>query len=225
MSDTAPEGAVPSASSGGGGAGLRPAGADAGRGRGRRLLILAEGFSSDPHHGKTGSRRAPLPARAGRRDPRLDACRRDPGGIPDRRLRRGGPGLRADYRARRRRDHRRALPACVAQPGRGLHRGRPRHRERPPRVHLRRSRARGARRPSRSRAARPPEAAGGTGHPDGRQPHPRSKRRTHGGLGLRDREDDGVARARRRSAAARREERVRPDRPDRHRDRGVGDLG
>ena len=47
---------MPAAGGGVGGAGLRPAGADAGQGRGQqpeRLLILAEGFSADPHYGKT----------------------------------------------------------------------------------------------------------------------------------------------------------------------------
>jgi len=53
MGNTGPESAVPAGSGGGGGAGLSPAGADAGQGRGERLLILAEGFSGDPHYGKT----------------------------------------------------------------------------------------------------------------------------------------------------------------------------
>jgi uncharacterized NAD-dependent epimerase/dehydratase family protein len=53
MSNTARESDAPSAASVGGEAGLRPAGAAAGQGRDRRLLILAEGYSHDPHHGKT----------------------------------------------------------------------------------------------------------------------------------------------------------------------------
>ena len=53
MSNTGPESDVPPADGGDGGAGLRPAGADAGQGRGERLLILADGFSGDPHYGKT----------------------------------------------------------------------------------------------------------------------------------------------------------------------------
>jgi uncharacterized NAD-dependent epimerase/dehydratase family protein len=44
---------VPPAAGGIGGAGLRPAGVDPGQGRAERLLILAEGFSGDPHYGKT----------------------------------------------------------------------------------------------------------------------------------------------------------------------------
>ena len=56
MSNTGPESSAPAASVGVAGAGLRPGGDDAGRGRGsepERLLLLAEGFSGDPHYGKT----------------------------------------------------------------------------------------------------------------------------------------------------------------------------
>jgi uncharacterized NAD-dependent epimerase/dehydratase family protein len=53
MGNTGPEGAVPSAASGPGEAGPCPARAGADRGRARRILVLAEGFSDDPHHGKT----------------------------------------------------------------------------------------------------------------------------------------------------------------------------
>ena len=47
----------------------------------------------------------------------------------------------------------------------------------------------------------------------------------HRRLRLRDREDDRLARARPRGAPPRDRERVRADRPDRHRDRRLGDLG
>jgi D-glutamate N-acetyltransferase len=50
--NTGPESTGPPAASGSGGAALRPAGA-ADRGREKRYLVLAEGFSADPHYGKT----------------------------------------------------------------------------------------------------------------------------------------------------------------------------
>ena len=53
MSNTGPEGTGPPAPAGVGEAGLRPAGADAGQGRERAYVILAEGYSGDPHYGKT----------------------------------------------------------------------------------------------------------------------------------------------------------------------------
>jgi uncharacterized NAD-dependent epimerase/dehydratase family protein len=53
VSNTGPESTGPPADEGDGETGLGPAGAAAGRGREKRYLILAEGFSHDPHYGKT----------------------------------------------------------------------------------------------------------------------------------------------------------------------------
>ena len=110
--------------------------------------------------------------------------------------------LRADDRARRRRDAGRPLPAGVARPARRLHRAGPRRRERPARVHL-------ATTPSsaRSRAQhgvelrdlrKPPRRPQ---RPDRREPRRTARSRPDGRLRLRDREDDGRARARPRGAA------------------------
>ena len=81
-----------------------------------------------------------------------------------------------------------------------------------------------ARRPRR-RAARPAPAACRSERPDRRQPDAWRDDGLDRRLGLRDREDDGLARARPRGAPTRNRERVRPDRPDRDRDRRLGDLG
>ena len=107
----------------------------------------------------------------------------------------------------------------------GVHRERPRRRERPARVHLATtpsSAVLAARHGVELRDLRKPPP--GLNTPTGENLDARRQGRAHGRLGLRDREDDGRARARRRGAAPRDRERVRPDRPDRDRDRRVGDL-
>src|SRR2546425_4184766 len=57
VNDTGPESSGPAAAAGGGEAGLRPVymPPQEGRGREKRYLILAEGYSQDPHYGKTRS--------------------------------------------------------------------------------------------------------------------------------------------------------------------------
>ena len=133
-----------------------------------RYVILAEGFSGDPHYGKTmwGVLRY-------RRDDVvaiLDSTRA-PGdaelGVPivqtvDEALR-----LRAEHRARRRRDTGRPLPARVDRAAEAVRRGRPRHRERPARLPERRRRParerRGARRELRDLRRPPADVSTATG--------------------------------------------------------------
>ena len=105
-------------------------------------LILAEGHSGDPHYGKTARGVMRYRPETGRRDARLDARGRDRGRLPGRRSRstRRSPfepttalvGVAT---------HGRPVPARLARPAEGLHRGRARRRERPARVHLGRPRA------------------------------------------------------------------------------------
>ena len=94
-------------------------------------------------------------------------------------------------------DRGRPLPAGLARAAEALHRGRPRRRERPARVHLRRSGAVGARGAPRRRAARPAQAARRPQRPDRREPDARRDDGADGRLRLCDREDDRLARARR----------------------------
>ena len=131
-------------------------------------------------------------------------CRRSAArsAIAHRAERRRGAPVRADDRARRRRDAGRPLPARVDRAPAGVHRGRPRRRERPARVPRRRPRARA----SSPRAhgvelrdlRRPPaDLSTATGENLARAGDDRPHRR----LRLRDREDDRLARARPRGAA------------------------
>ena len=170
--------------------------------RARRYLILAEGYCGRPalREDRAGdprtTRRDPTVAmldstRAGET---MEACRssaRSTEALP----------LRADDGGRRRRHAGRALSACVARAARGVHRGRPRRRERAARVHRRRPGAVGARAQARRRAARPAPATRGPQRPDRREPRGRRADRPHRRLGLRDREEDGRARARPRGPA------------------------
>ena len=131
--------------------------------------------------------------------------------------------VRADDGTRRGRHAGRTLPAGLARPAEGLDRRRPRRRERPARVHLRRSRARRAGDAPRRRAPRPAQAARRTStcrpaRTSSCRPRPCSP------------SVPTVRSARRRSrssSTARRSARglevaVRPDRPDGRRDRRLG---
>ena len=189
-----------------------------------RLLILAEGFSGDPHYGKTargvlayGER--PVVAL-------LDSTRagETQNGIPDRRLGQRRALLQPDDRARRRRHPGRPLPARLARAAEdgdleGAARG-----ERPARVPRGRRGADGPRSPARRRAARPAPATRGSERPDRREPGAAGQDRAHGRLRLRDRKDDRLARARPRGARPRARLPLRADRTDGNRDRRLGDL-
>ena len=97
----------------------------------------------------------------------------------------------------------RPLPAGLARAAEGLHRERPRHRERPARVHHRRPRAGRARRArTASSCATCASRRAGLNVPTGENLDARREGRAHGRLRLRDREDDRRARARRRDARA-----------------------
>ena len=189
----------------------------------RRILILGEGFSHDPHYGKTMRgiiRYGPDPVVAILDSQRAGA---EHDGIPI-------VGNVED-----------ALPFAptVAVVGVATQGGRfppawrdllkasiaagSRRRERAARVRLRRPRAVGARADARRRVARPAQTAAGPERPDGREPRGRCDDRPHGRLRLRDRQEDGRRRARSGGAQPRARLGLRPDRPDRDRDRRLGD--
>ena len=189
---------------------------------GERTLILAEGFSGDPHYGKT--MRGVLRYRREDVVAILDSTRADeePRRRPDRRRRRVGPVVRAPGRARRRRDAGRTVPTGVACAPGGVHPERALPGERSPPDASGRSRAASARQPARRRAARPAAAARRPRLPDGREPRGRRADRAHRRLRLRDRQDDRLAGARPRSACARDRLGLRAHRSDRDRDRRLG---
>ena len=188
-----------------------------------RYLILAEGFSGDPHYGKT--MRGVLRYRRDDVVAILDSSRgrgargRDPG-RGERRATRSASARRPRSSASRRRAgaSRRPGSSCsraASRPGldveNGLHvflgttRSSPRSR-------------RGTASSCATSADRPRDLSTATGaNLDGARDD-----RPHGRLGLRDREDDRRARARPRGAPPRPALRLRPDRSDRDRDRRAG---
>ena len=185
---------------------LRPAGAgcrEPGVERPERLLLLAEGFSGDPHYGKTA--RGVLAYGERQVVALLDSTRagETQAGVPIVGDRERRPLLRADDGAGRRRDPGRPLPAGLARAPEELHREGPARRERAARVPDRRSGADRAGGAARRRAARPAPPAGRPERPHGREPDDPGADRAHGRLGLRDREDDRLARARAGGAGAR----------------------
>ena len=162
-----------------------------------RLLLLAEGFSGDPHYGKTARGVLALPANAGRRAPRLDPRGGDGGRRADRR-RPSNDALCFDptmaivgvatQGGRFPPAWRELLKSCIAK---GLHveNG----------LHEFLTDDRGADRACgapRRRAARPAPPAGRPQRPKRRQSEGAGADRAHRRLRLRDREDDGLARAR-----------------------------
>ena len=181
---------------------------------GERTLILAEGFSADRHYGKT--MHGLLRYRREDVVTILDSVRagEQEAGVPI------VGDVDAASRSTRRSPSsawqpRRALPSSPARAPPRLHRARARDRERAARDARRRSRASPARRSRRRRPPRPAPSAFGPRLPYRREPRGRRQDRAHGRLGLRDREDDGLARARPGSAGARDRLGLRPgrDRP------------
>ena len=110
--------------------------------RPRRLLILAEGYSADPHYGKTA--RGVIRYRPEQVVAVLDSQRagETQDGFPVVATVEEALAARADDGARRRRDAGRPVPAGLARAPEDRDRARARHRERPARVHLRRPGAR-----------------------------------------------------------------------------------
>ena len=170
-------------------------------------------------------RRAPLPPRRRRRDPRLDArARRTEDGVPV--VAERGEALRfepntalvgvATQGGRFPPAWRDLLRGCV-EPGLDVENG----------LHdfLPTSRAARDRRGTRRRAARPAPAARRTSTATGENLEVAGDDRPRGRLRLRDREDDRGARARPRGAAAGHALGVRPNGADGDRDRRLGHLG
>ena len=188
--------------------------------------------AADPRRGLLGrpalrqdhARGAALPPRGRRRDSRLDAGRGGRGRRADRRRRRCRSAARTDGGARRRRDAGRPVPARLAGDPPRLRHERDRDRERPAPVPPRRSRARPARARVRRDANRPPPPARRSRRAERSEPRGARQDRPHRRLGLRDREDDRLARARSRGARPRHRLEVRADGPDGDRDRGLGAL-
>ena len=191
----------------------------------RRLLILAEGFSGDPHYGKTMRgvlryRRDDVVAildseRAGEVDDGVPVVADVDASLGF------GPNIALVGVA----TQGGTLPARLARAPEGLHPAGPRDRERPARVRRRRPGARRAGRRRRGLPHRPAPPAARARRPDRREPRAPGAHRADGRLRLRDREDDRRARARPGGALARPALDLRPDRPDRDRDRRLGDRG
>ena len=168
----------------------------------KRYLVLAEGHSGDPHHGKTARgviRYAPHPVVAiVDSEPRG----RDVRGHPGRRHGRRRARRRADDGARRRRRGRRRAAAASGagssaprlEAGLDVEAGMHAFLADDPEL------AELARR-ARRRAPRPAPAARRPQRPDRREPAARRDRRPHGRLRLRDRQEDHGPRARPRGAA------------------------
>ena len=172
--------------------------------RARRLLILAEGYSADPHYGKTA--RGVIRYRPEEVVAILDSQRAGEiyEGIPIVGTVADALALRADDRARRRRDAGRTLPAGLARASARLHRA-PGSTSRADCTSSSRTTRSSSALAARHgvELARPPQASARPERPDRRQPHPSREGRAHCRVRLRDREDDRRARARRRVEAPR----------------------